>query len=64
MCKVGGGRPGLPVPNSLYGLRRRKATLDSNGSNRAAQDVCEGGGGRPGLPSLIIRTVPVDAKQH
>ena len=35
MCKVRGGRPGLPVPNSLYGLRGRKATLDSNGSNRA-----------------------------
>ena len=27
-CEVRGGRPGLPVPNSLYGLCERKATLD------------------------------------
>ena len=26
--KVGGGRPGLPVPNSLYALCGRKATLN------------------------------------
>ena len=25
-----GGRPGLPVPNSPYGLRERKATLTLN----------------------------------
>ena len=43
----GGGRPGLPVPNSPYGICGRKATL-----NRA-QELCESPGGRPGLPSLI-----------
>ena len=27
LCESGGGRPGLPVPNSPYGLCGRKATL-------------------------------------
>ena len=27
MCEGRGGRPGLPVPNSLYGLCGHKATL-------------------------------------
>ena len=26
LCESRGGRPGLPIPNSLYGLCRRKAT--------------------------------------
>ena len=30
LCKILGGRPGLPVPNSLYGLCGRKATLNSS----------------------------------
>ena len=29
LCESRGGRPGLPVPNSLYGLCGRKATLNS-----------------------------------
>ena len=28
LCKSRGGRPGLPVPNSPYGLCGRKATLN------------------------------------
>ena len=28
--KLGGGRPGLPVPNSPYGLRGRKAAVNLN----------------------------------
>ena len=28
LCESGGGRPGLPVPNSPYGLCRRKATVE------------------------------------
>ena len=28
LCGNRGGRPGLPVPNSPYGLCRRKATLN------------------------------------
>ena len=27
LCESGGGRPGLPVPNSPYGLCGRNATL-------------------------------------
>ena len=27
LCKSRGGHPGLPVPDSLYSLRGRKATL-------------------------------------
>ena len=30
LCESGGGRPGLPVPNSPYGLCGRKATLNLN----------------------------------
>ena len=30
LCKNRGGRPGLPVPNSPYGHRGRKATLTLN----------------------------------
>ena len=30
MCESGGGRPGLPVPNSPYSLCGRKATLSLN----------------------------------
>ena len=40
-----GGRPGLPVPNSLYGLCGRKATL--NLGLIRTQEMCEGRGGRP-----------------
>ena len=29
MCESGGGRPGLPVPNSPYGLCGREATEQS-----------------------------------
>ena len=28
LCESGGGRPGLPVPNSPYSVRDRKATLN------------------------------------
>ena len=45
LCESRGGRPGLPVPNSPYGLCGRKATL----KNRA-EEFCEGRCGRPGVP--------------
>ena len=48
LCEGRGGRPGLPVPNSPYGLCGRKATL--NLVNLRAQELCESRGGRPGLP--------------
>ena len=49
MCESRGGRQGLPVPNSPYGLCRRKATLEEGISVRA-QELCEHQGGRPVLP--------------
>ena len=48
LCESGGGRPGFPVPNSLYGLCGRKATLNLN--ELRGQELCESGGGRPGTP--------------
>ena len=33
LCESGGGRPGLPLPNSPYGLCGRKATLNLIPSN-------------------------------
>ena len=30
LCESGGGRPGLPVPNSPDGFRGHEATLDLN----------------------------------
>ena len=42
--KVAVAVPGLPVPNSPYGLRGRKTTLNRH----RAQELCESGGGRPG----------------
>ena len=31
LCESRGGRPGLPVPNSPYGLCGRKATIEEKG---------------------------------
>ena len=47
LCESRGGGPGLPVPNSSYGLCGRKATLKYR-----AQNLWENRGGRPGLQSL------------
>ena len=47
LCWSRGGRPGLPVPNSPYGLCGRKATLNYT---VRAQELCGSRGGRPGLP--------------
>ena len=47
-----GGRPGLPVPNSPYGLCGGKATLEEVLIIRA-KGLCESRGGRPGLPVLL-----------
>ena len=62
LCESRGGHPGLPVPNSPYGLCGRKATLEHS---VRAQELCGSGGGRPGLSlSLTVLTVSVDVKQH
>ena len=39
LCESRGGRPGLPVPNSPYGLCGRKATLDLNSEFRSCVKV-------------------------
>ena len=44
LCDSRGGRSGLPVPNSPYGLCGRKATLNLNGESRV-QGLSEEGGG-------------------
>ena len=47
LCESGGGPPGLPAPNSPYGLCGRKAILEED---LGSELPCESGGGRPGLP--------------
>ena len=47
LCESPGGRPGLPVLKSPYGLCRHKGTL----KNRV-QELYESPGGCPGLPVL------------
>ena len=50
LCESGGGRPGLPVPNSPYALCGRLATLNLNISmSVGALEPCEHAGGGAGL---------------
>ena len=49
LCESRGGRPGLPVPNSPYGLCGRKARLNEPRAVQA-QGLCENRGGHAGLP--------------
>ena len=39
LCESLGGRPGLPVSGSPYGLCGRKATLNSNSQNSGANSA-------------------------
>ena len=62
LCESRGGRPGLPVPNSPYGLCGRKATLklylsDLRSCVKVEVAVL-------GPPSLIVLMVSVDVRQH
>ena len=43
LCESRGGRPGLPVSNSLYGLcgRKAKATLNSNTRGKVCQNCTQ-----------------------
>ena len=56
LCEGRGGRPGLPVPNSQYGLGGRKATLNSNTSPLRARELWESRSGRPGLESSVFHS--------
>ena len=39
LCESRGGRPGLPVPNSPYGVCGRKATLNLNSDTQSSGAV-------------------------
>ena len=45
LCESRGGRPGLPVPNSSYGLYGRKATLNLDGQTLLPADAQNHSGG-------------------
>ena len=70
LCESRGGRPGLPVLNSPYGLCGREATLHLNTVERERQRETEFRSHVKvevavlGSPSLIVLTVSVDVKQH
>ena len=55
LCESRGGRPGLPVPNSPYGLCGRKATLNLTERVQSSETVKEEVDVQ-GSPSLIVRT--------
>ena len=62
LCESRGGRPGLPVPNSQYGLFGRKATL--NCSITEVRSCVKVEVAALGSPSLTVSMVSVDVKQH
>ena len=58
LCESRGGRPGLPVPNSPYGLFGRKSTfVKLRCCVKVEVDVL-------GSPSLIVLMVSLDVNQH
>ena len=57
LCDSRGGRPGLPVVNSPYGLCECKATLNFKNSVKVEVAVLV-------FPSLMVLMVSVDVKQH
>ena len=57
LCESRGDRPGLPVPNSPYGLCGRKATLENR-----TQELCQIEVADLGSPSLTVLVVYVDVK--
>ena len=69
LCGSRGGRPGLPVPNSLYSLYSlygrcgRTATLNEHFQSELKSCV-EVEVDVVGLPSLIDLVVSVDVKHH
>ena len=64
LCESRGGRPGLPVPDSPYGLCGRKATLNLNCSISELISCVKVEVAALGSPSLTVLTVSVDVKQH
>ena len=63
LCESQSGRPGLPVPNSPYGLCGRKETLHCSISEHRSCVKVEVA--VLDFPSLIVRDmVSMDVKQH
>ena len=61
LCEDGGGRPGFPVPSSLYGLCGRKATLNIKILRLSELGSCvKDEVDVLGSPSLIVLKVSVD----
>ena len=63
LCESRGGCPGLPVPNSLYGLCGCKATLNLNIASELRSCV-KVEVAVLGPPSQIVLMVSVDVKRH
>ena len=61
LCESRGGRPGLPVPKSPYGLCGRKATLNSNYITSEFRSCVKV---EVAVQGRIVVMVPVDVKQH
>ena len=61
-CESRGSRPGLPVPNSPYGLCGRNATF--NRKIAELRSCVKVGVDVLGSSSLTVRTVSVDVKQQ
>ena len=65
LCESRGGLPGLPVPNSPYGLCGRKATLSCDNEVTLELRSCvKVEVAVLGSSSLIVLMVSVDLMQH
>ena len=64
LCESRGGRPGLSVPNSPYGLCGRKATLSEEDLGLELRSCVKVEVAVLGSPSLIVLMVSVDVMQH
>ena len=62
LCESRGGRPGLSVPNSPYGLCGRKATMNLNHCSKELGSCVKVEVAILGSPSLTILMVSVDVK--
>ena len=64
LCESRGGRPGLPVPNGLYGLCGRKATLSEEDLGLELRSCMKVEVAVLGSTSLIVLTISVAVKKH
>ena len=64
MCESRGGRPGLPVPYSPYGLCGHKATSEEEVEGSELRSCGKVEVDALGSPSLKVLMVSVDVRQH